>query len=371
MNAPSAAPAGRLVSLDLFRGIIMFLLVAEGTRLYANLSDLGAPGSWFAAVMGQFHHHPWNGLWFWDLIQPGFMFIVGVAMAYSLSARRERGDTWNATFRHILYRCFMLLLFGVGLHCGYSGKLVWELWNVLSQLSFTILVAFLLFRLPVRIQFAASIGLLLLTEILYRFAAPAGFDQPFVQGENFGSWLDMVLMGKINGGGWVAVNALPTAVHTIWGVLAGLLLRGGREHREKLQWLVAAGIAALVVGYGMDFAGITPIIKRIATTSFVFASGGWVLLFLAAAYWLVDVRGVRRIVPFFVVMGMSPIFIYLFSETVGQQWLNGFVHIFTGGALESMGTPAAPAALVTSVVVLAIEWALCAWLYRRKIVIKI
>ncbi len=371
MKAPVSGPAERLVSLDLFRGVIMFLLVAEGTRLYANLTDLAAPGTWFAALMGQFHHHPWNGLWFWDLIQPGFMFIVGVAMAYSLSKRWERGDAWSATFRHILYRCFMLLLFGVGLHCGYSGKLVWELWNVLSQLSFTILVAFLLFRLPLRVQFSVSIGLLLLTEILYRFAAPEGFDRPFVQGENFGSWLDMILMGKINGGGWVAVNALPTAAHTIWGVLAGRLLREGRSDRAKLQWLVGAGVAALIVGYGMDLAGITPIIKRIATTSFVFASGGWVLLFLAAAYWLVDVRGIRWGVPFFVVMGTSPIFIYLFAETVGHQWLNGFVHIFTGGALESLGTPAGAAAVVTSVVVLAIEWTLCFWLFQRRIVIKI
>ena len=53
---------------------------------------------------------------------------------------------YETVFKHILRRCFLLLLFGTGLHCVYSGQIVWELWNVLTQLSFTILVAFLLMR---------------------------------------------------------------------------------------------------------------------------------------------------------------------------------------------------------------------------------
>src|SRR5690554_7765977 len=136
----------RLVSLDAYRGLTMFLLVAEAALVYRALNEL-FPGS---KLMEQFFHHPWNGLRFWDLIQPFFMFIVGVAMPFSINKRLAQSGEWSNVFRHIVKRCFLLFLFGVGLHCVYSGRLVWELWNVLTQLSFTILVSFLIINLPLR-----------------------------------------------------------------------------------------------------------------------------------------------------------------------------------------------------------------------------
>ena len=112
----------RLRSLDLFRGVTMFLLVAEGTHLYNALAKASASDSVFHHVVMQFFHHEWHGLHFWDLVQPYFMFIVGVAMVFSLNKRWGRGDTWLQTFRHILVRCGVLLLFGVGLHLRVQGK---------------------------------------------------------------------------------------------------------------------------------------------------------------------------------------------------------------------------------------------------------
>jgi len=170
------------------------------------------------------------------------MFIVGVAMAFLVTRRWDRGETWGATFRHILGRSLILLGLGVSLHIGYAGAMVWELWNVLSQLSVTVLVAFLLFRLPWSTQLAISFGFLLFTEILYRGFSVEGFDQSFVQGRNFGAWLDMALMGKVSGGGWVAINVLPTSAHTIWGVLAGKLLMSDRAGSEKLRYLIIGGL---------------------------------------------------------------------------------------------------------------------------------
>jgi len=240
----------------------MFLLVAEGTHLYQALKDYTNPDGFVHALAMQFHHHPWNGLRFWDLIQPFFMFIVGVAMTFSIAKRRSKGETWYQTFQHMLVRCLILLLFGLILHCGYKQKVVWELWNVLAQLSFTIMLAFLIINMKVRSQFIISIALLVLTEILYRFTGIEGFDKPFVQGENFGAWMDLVLMNKINGGGWVAINCIPTAAHTIWGVLAGKLLQSTINDRGKMKWLMLAGVTGLLIGYGMDWTGLTPIIAQ-------------------------------------------------------------------------------------------------------------
>lgn len=365
------ASSSRLLSLDLFRGATMFFLVAETTEIYHYLLEYTPESTLGHAIALQFHHHPWNGLRFWDLIQPFFMFIVGVAMVFSLQKRVHSPEDWSVATRHIVKRCFILFLLGVLLHCVYSGKLVWELWNVLTQLSFTILVAFFLFRFPLRTQIAVSFGLLLLTELLYRLFPVEGFDQPFVQGQNFGTWMDLVLMGKVNGGGWVTINCLPTAAHTIWGVVAGKVLISDRPPAQKIKLFLVAGVAGLVVGYGMDILGITPIIKRIATTSFVIVSGGWCLLALALCYWLVDVKGYKRFVFFFSIVGMNSIFIYMFTQTIGHQWLNGFAAIFTNDILQWLGAREAAMHIAAALAALAINWYLCYWLYRRKIFIKV
>ena len=106
------------------------------------------------------------------------------------------GVTWEANFRHVALRCLKLFLFGTALHCVYAGRLVWELWNVLTQLSVTIIIAYLIIRKSVAFQISFSILLLLLTEVLHRFVLMPGYDQPFVESKNFGTWFDLVLMGK-------------------------------------------------------------------------------------------------------------------------------------------------------------------------------
>ncbi|HSM47759.1 MAG TPA: DUF5009 domain-containing protein, partial [Draconibacterium sp.] len=249
----------RLLSLDFFRGITMFLLVAEGTALWSVLIKEPVAGTFLESFFQQFHHHPWNGLRFWDLVQPFFMFIVGVAMPFSYAKRVKMGEPKSKITRHIIQRCIILLAFGVGLHCGYSKKLVWELWNVLSQLSVTIIIAYFLMQYKWSVQIAVSIGLLILTEIAYRTFPLEGFNQPFVKDHNFGSWMDMVLMGKINnGGGWVAINFIPTAAHTIWGVVAGQLLMSGKEQQQKVKLIAIAGIIAIAVGYLLNWTALTP-----------------------------------------------------------------------------------------------------------------
>ena len=362
----------RLLSLDFFRGITMFLLVAEGTHLWSVLVEPPVDGTIFESFFLQFHHHPWNGLRFWDLIQPFFMFIVGVAMPFSYAKRKKRGDSEATITRHIIKRCIILLAFGVGLHCGYNRQLVWELWNVLSQLSVTILIAYFLMRYKWSTQIIVSIGLLLVTEILYRTFPLEGYNQPFVKDHNFGSWVDMVLMGKINnGGGWVAINCIPTAAHTIWGVVAGQLLHSGKNQTEKVKRLVLGGLIILVFGYLLDWTSITPIIKRISTSSFVLASGGWALLALAFSYWLIDIKKINRWIFPFVVVGTNSIFIYLFSNTVGGQWLNGFVAIFTNGLLAWINATEVLINLITSLCVLTLEWQLCYYLFIKRIYFRV
>jgi predicted acyltransferase len=365
----SGLPAveGRLASLDFFRGLTMFLLVAESALVYESLLVPELKGTWIQAVATQFTHHPWNGLRPWDLVQPFFMFIVGVAMPFSFARRWERGESYKATLRHAVVRSLVLLGLGVGVYVVAAGRLTLELWNVLAQLSFTYLVAFLLMRTSTRTQLLVTVGLLVLTEVLYRTWPIVGFDQPFTPDHNFGSWLDMVLMGKLSSGHWVAVNAVPTTAHTVWGVLAGYVLMSGRTPARKIRILLIAGLIGLVVGYGLD--PVTPIIKRICTTSFVIVSGGWCLIALATSYWIIDVKGWKRWAQFAMVFGMNPLFIYVFSELGGNGWLTHIVRPFTDGIEGWAGSVLV--GFVTALIVLWMDWYIVHWLFRRRIFIRI
>ena len=361
------ATQSRLVSLDFFRGLTMFLLIAESTRIYDLLVAPELNGTVISAIGTQFHHHPWNGLRFWDLIQPFFMFIVGVAMPVSIGKRWERGDSWAATFRHALQRSFWLLFFGWALYCIEPGRLTFELWNVLAQLSFTYLVAFLMMRKSTQTQLVFTFALLLISELAYRLWPVPGFNEPFVPDHNFGSYVDLVLMGKLSRGHWVAFNAVPTTAHTMWGVLAGQLLKSERSPGQKIKTLVIAGLIGVVVGYALN--PVTPIIKRICTSSFVIASGGWCLLALALSYWLVDVKKFHKPARFFVYVGMNSLLIYLFTETGGAEWIAKIVKPFTTGIFGWTGD--LQARIVTSLAVWGLLWYLCYRLYQRKIFVRI
>src|ERR1700738_663581 len=96
---PIPLPA-RLLSLDFLRGLIMVLLALESTGLYEHLYT-ASEGTSFQGFMQEFFHHPWNGLRFWDLIQPGFMFIAGTALAFSLSRQALKGMSWWQSFRKV------------------------------------------------------------------------------------------------------------------------------------------------------------------------------------------------------------------------------------------------------------------------------
>jgi predicted acyltransferase len=158
---------GRVTSVDFFRGFTMFLLVGETTRLYEHflVMDNGIMQFWGT----QLSHHEWNGLHFWDLIQPFFMFIVGVAIPFAVANRIKKGQSMKTITLHALWRSFLLLFFGWSLHFLREGRLVFQFQNVLAQLSVTYLMAFLLMKKSFKFQLIFSLVILLLIDLAYRF----------------------------------------------------------------------------------------------------------------------------------------------------------------------------------------------------------
>jgi predicted acyltransferase len=358
---------GRLLSLDFYRGVTMFLLIAEFSHLFSYLVSPQLKETFIYAVGTQLHHVNWEGLHFWDLIQPFFMFIVGVAMPLSFSKRIEKGDSYKQLSIHAFKRAFLMLLLGWALYCIYPGEVVFRFQNVLAQLSVTYILAFLVIRKSVGIQIGFSVLLIIISEGLYRFFPIEGFNNAFVAGDNFGAWFNILISGEEGGGHWAMFNAIPTTAHTVWGVLAGQLLSGNQSARKKLLVLFGAGIIGLIIGYGLS--SFTPIIKRIATSTFVFASGGWALIALAFCYWLIDVRKYQKSVLFFAIVGMNPLSIYLFAHVGGADLINTIFLPFSNAMFGWTGELGGH--IILSFIVLFMLWYICYWMYKKKIFIRI
>ena len=371
VGSPNVEPQkGRVLSVDFFRGVVMFFLIAEATGLYELLVAPAFEGTIVSTIGRQFQHHPWNGLRLWDLGQPFFMFISGAAMFLSYTRRWEDGETWGETFAHALKRSFILFSLGWAIYLivpveesPYGAFL----YDVLPQLAFASLIAFLMLRRPVVQQFTLTLALIAVTEILYRVWAAPGYDQLFVPGHNFGSHMDYLVMGGVSDEHWVAFNAIPSAAFVIWGVLAGRLLKRPDRPAHKTHLLFLAGVGGVVLGLALN--PFTPIIRRICTSSFVILSGGFCLLALALAYWLVDVRGIRKGTGFFVAIGMNSIFIYVFAQTGGADWLGRLAAPFSSAIFGWAGRTVGE--IVAALASLTFMWGICDFLYRRKIFIRI
>ena len=90
----------RITSVDFFRGLTMFLLIGESTGMFHYFSEINTGLTQFLGT--QLSHHEWHGLYFWDLIQPFFMFIVGVAIPFAVANRLKKGATNKSLYLHAL-----------------------------------------------------------------------------------------------------------------------------------------------------------------------------------------------------------------------------------------------------------------------------
>jgi len=365
-NTVSPLP-GRAISVDFFRGLTMLLLVGESARLYSLLVSPEISNGFLHFIGTQFHHHEWHGLNFWDLIQPFFMFIVGVAIPFSVANRLKRGDSQKSILIHAVKRSLLLLFFGWALGCIGSGKIVFHFQNVLAQLSVTYLVAFLIMRKSVPFQVIFTLAVLLIIDIAYRIFPVEGFNQPFVPDLNLGAWVDMKISGDLSSGHWVSLNAIPTIAHTVWGVLCGRLLLSEETAAKKIRILLIAGVIALIAGFSLDY--VTPIIKRIATSSFVLASGGWAILVLCFSYWIIDVKKITTGIKIFTIVGMNSLFIYLFANVGGGGLVSRVFIPFSKGLFSWGGN--LTVGIVNGLVTWAALWYICYWLYKNKVFIRI
>ena len=354
---PTVQP--RYLALDAYRGFIMIILSSGGFGLAA----LAARRPAWTPIADQFEHMPWQWITFWDLIQPAFMFMVGVAMPFALARRVELGASRRQLLGHVVLRSLRLILMSQILISISAGRLQFQLINVLAQIGITYFLCYLIMQLRFRLQ--VLIAAVLLIGYWALFVGFPGTEGPFLSKDtNVGAMLDIWVFGHQNGDHWTTINFVPSTVTTLFGVWAGRLVQSRRTHGQKMGILAAWAVGCLTVGLAIH--PWNPIIKRICTTSFTLYSGGWVLLMLLAFYWVVEVKGWRKWTFPLLVVGANSIFIYSLDQVL-RGWLNRAVGVFTNNyaVLGDFGSVA------QSCTVLLVMWYLCYWLYKRKIFLKL
>ena len=317
--APAAVPAQRIMSVDALRGFDMFWimgggpLVMEFCKLFSNPLPV-----WLGR---HFDHVPWEGFVGWDLIMPLFLFVVGVAMPFSIGKRLERGDSRSSIYRKVIYRVVVLWVLGTiaqGHLLAFDLNNLQLYSNTLQSIAAGYLISSIaLVELPVRWQAALAGALLVVFWALMAFVPVPGYGAGvFTPDGNLAMWIDEALLGRFRDGSnytWI-FSSLGFGATVLMGVLAGHLLRARLPGRRKALLLAAAGLGCLLGGWLWGFA--FPIIKHIWTSSMVLWSGGWCLLLLALFYWVIDVLGYRRWAFFFTVIGMNAIVAYMAPDII-------------------------------------------------------
>ena len=361
------AGEGRLVSLDTFRGFIMFWIIG-GEALAVGLQAL-KPNFLLNTFVYELNHTPWQGLRFYDCIWPAFMLMVGLSVPLSF-AKRSRTQTYPQMLGHAVKRFAVLFLLGSLRESISVGKPYWiELSGVLQPIAIAYLVAFLLVRKSPWVQAAVGGAILAANALIMAFVSAPGVSAgSYQETANLVRYVDLQTLGRtyvpgnLHGEGGTVLCIWFSIPTTILGMLIGEWLLSIRSKASKVKMIAGAGLLCLAVGYALS--PLVPVIFKLVTASFVLVSAGWACLMFLLFYWTIDVCGHRLWTLPFVVIGSNSIFIYMFPSFVP---LGDWVSIFSKGIA---GTSGHLEAVLHDCVVLIVQWLMLVWMYRNKIFIK-
>ena len=466
----------RLMSIDAYRGFVMLAMASGGLALSQVAGNPEVAGQ-FDGTSGEFawrflwdtlsyqsSHVAWTGCSFWDLIQPSFMFLVGVSLPLSASRRRATGERPVRSFLHAVWRAFVLIMLGVLLSTRMSSNSVFNFTfvNVLTQIGLGYLFLYLLRNcgqktlfacvtvillgygawfafepttdgqaasVVDRIPGAASLAIeakddhesALTAEYLAGNLPPADAETSQFHGwaaawnkhtnaaAEFDRWFLNVFprveepwRGRgfwANRGGYQTLNFIPSLATMILGLMAGRVLSSERDDRQRVRWLFGAGIACFVVAMGADTTiwptqwlpsdlqqtlweyswSACPVVKRIWSPTWAVFSSGWTFWMLGFFYWLVEMRGCRRLVFPLAVVGLNSIAMYCIAQLF-KGWIGNSIR-FSLNTIDTMaGTDLgywlradafAYAPLLDASLKLFVMWYLCYWMYRKGVYIRI
>ena len=382
--ALTAARPGRLLSLDVLRGLTIAFMIL------VNNNGNEAQAYW------PLKHAAWNGFTPTDLVFPTFLFLVGISTVYSTAARLAQGATRQLLFLHVLRRSIILYLLGLVVNSfPYFHLHTMRFYGVLPRIAICYLIIASLYLLNPgwRSKAALAIAALAAYWILMRFVPVPGYgipthDIPLLDRDaNLTAWLDRQIFSaphlyERTRDPEGLLSTIPAVATAILGLLTGIWLRTQRPLRAKAAGIATAGLTGVLLGglWNLSF----PVNKKLWTSSYVLFAGGLSLLLLALCLLIVDLRDKSpstsvhsRFLNPFLVFGTNAIAAYVFSELL-QSTLSS-IHPRPGINLQQLlyrsiahVVPNQPfASLLYSLGFVAVCWIPISVLYRRGIFIKI
>lgn len=391
------AKPGRLVSIDVFRGLVMFLMLAHILSFCRISSAQPESGVW-AFLCHHWSHVPWRGLSLHDLIQPGFSFLVGTALAFSIASRRQRGQSDRNLIWHAVWRSVVLILLGVFLRSMGRDQTYWTFEDTLSQIGLGYLPLVLIALAPGWLTPAAIAVILAgywLAFALYPLP-PADFDYaavgvpeswPHLQegfaahwnknsnlAWRFDTWFLNLFPRESpfthNGGGYSTLSFIPTLATMLLGLVAGRWLRADRSTSWTLSRFSLIAASGLAIGYLLDLTGLCPNVKRIWSPSWTLISGAWCFAILGLLHGVCDRAGYRLWAYPLLIFGMNSIVAYVMEWIMPEFIIDNLNRHLGSGWAEAMGGEMY-APLITGTAVLAVIWLILFWMHRNKVYVKI
>jgi heparan-alpha-glucosaminide N-acetyltransferase len=396
----------RLHSLDAYRGLIMISLAFVGFGLASTASnhlDESPDSNVWQQVHYQFSHAQWVGCSYWDLIQPSFMFMVGVSMAWSYAKRQREGDSYRRMLFHAITRSVVLVLLSVFLMSSYDRYTNWTFMNVLAQIGLGYTFVFLLWGRSFKVQALTAVLILVGTWVAWEAYPDSGMDpsvgdpdvgvdrdwaaenltgirSAWQKNANLGHAVDRVVLNwfprpepfLFNRGGYQTINFIPSIVTMLFGLMCGELLRSRRSAGQQLLILLAAAAVGLSAGWSLHAFGVCPLVKRIWTPSWTLFSTGWCCLILASLYLVIDVVKLRRWSMPLIVVGTNSLVMYCMSMTL-KPWTARRLQTHLGDGVFTFYdfVPTAWEPTVQACLVGLMLWLVCYYLWRHRIFVRI
>ena len=356
----------RLLALDALRGFDMFWIIG-GSSIIIGLSK--ASGGALNVIVPQFEHVRWEGLHFFDLIWPLFMFIVGVSIPLSVEKRRAEGASKRSLYKHAVRRSVVLFFLGMILQ---GGLLQWDLsklhpcYSVLHGIAAGYLIAVIV-TVELKPKYQAVVTALFLLAywaVIMLIPVPGKGAGILTPDGNVATWFDQLVLGQFHYGENTWFLTYPAfASSVLLGVMAGHLLKMKVSEARKVIYLAAAGIGSTLLGLLWSF--LFPVIKLLWTSSFVLIGAGFGFIMLSLFYWIIEVKGYKRWAFFFKVIGMNSITVYFLVSLISFRQIG---NIFVGSLLPRIRLWDD---FVSSAAALTIIWLLLYWMYRTKTFVRI
>jgi predicted acyltransferase len=371
--------SSRLTSLDVFRGITIAGMILVNK---ISLEEKAYP---FLL------HADWNGCTFTDLIFPFFLFIMGVAMAFSLKKYQGYSKINQSIYFKIITRSLILFILGLLLNGFWNYDLSnIRILGVLQRISLTYFFASLaILILPKRGLFILT-GIILMGYWLTMMYIPI---PEFGMGNltrigNFGAYIDRLIIPSnhlYQGDGFNGMgdpeglfSTLPCIATVLIGYLCGNWLQKQTPETKVTTQLIMFGLSSMIIGKLWDF--IFPINKKLWTSSYVMFTVGFALILLAICYELIEVNYIKKWSKPFEILGLNALFIFVSSVLLikllvkikigeGENILSIYQWIYQNLFL-SWTTPAL-GSLLFGIITVILWWLIAYILYLKKVIIKV